>query len=75
MFVLADTNGSAQAHSAFPSTAPANLPWRAESWRIEREAVRLGHDRAEVTHVLTFNTDDFRRYTEITAIHPGELET
>ena len=26
-----------------------------------------------VTHVLTFNTADFLRYTEVAAIHPNEL--
>ena len=27
----------------------------------------------EVTHILTFNTDDFRRFSEITAVHPSEI--
>src|SRR2546428_2868165 len=26
-----------------------------------------------ITHILTFNTDDFARYPGITAIHPGSL--
>ena len=26
-----------------------------------------------VTHILTFNTDDFRRFSEITAVHPSEI--
>jgi predicted nucleic acid-binding protein len=26
-----------------------------------------------VTHLLTLNTDDFRRYTHIAAVHPGDL--
>jgi predicted nucleic acid-binding protein len=26
-----------------------------------------------VTHLLTLNTDDFKRYTHITAVHPGDL--
>lgn len=26
-----------------------------------------------VTHILTFNTDDFRRFSEITAAHPSEI--
>jgi predicted nucleic acid-binding protein len=26
-----------------------------------------------VTHLLTFNTDDFKRYAEITAVHPASL--
>ena len=26
-----------------------------------------------VTHLLTFNKDDFRRYTNIVAISPGEV--
>jgi predicted nucleic acid-binding protein len=26
-----------------------------------------------VTHILTFNTHDFARYTEITVVHPGML--
>lgn len=27
----------------------------------------------ELTHILTFNTRDFTRYTEITAVHPTEV--
>jgi hypothetical protein len=27
-----------------------------------------------VTHILTFNVDDFRRYPEITVVHPDEVE-
>lgn len=27
-----------------------------------------------VTHVLTFNTDDFQRYEQIVTIHPSDLE-
>jgi predicted nucleic acid-binding protein len=26
-----------------------------------------------ITHILTFNTDDFRRFSEITAVHPSEI--
>jgi predicted nucleic acid-binding protein len=26
-----------------------------------------------LTHLLTFNTDGFRRFTEITVVHPSEL--
>jgi predicted nucleic acid-binding protein len=26
-----------------------------------------------VTHLLTFNTDDFKRYAEITAVHPANV--
>ena len=26
-----------------------------------------------VTHLLTFNTDDFKRYTDIVAVHPASL--
>jgi predicted nucleic acid-binding protein len=26
-----------------------------------------------LTQIVTFNTDDFRRYSEITAIHPAEI--
>lgn len=26
-----------------------------------------------VTHLLTFNTDDFKRYTDIAAVHPASL--
>ena len=26
-----------------------------------------------VTHLLTFNTDDFKRYTEIAAVHPASV--
>ena len=26
----------------------------------------------KLTHILTFNTSDFRRYSEITAVHPTE---
>jgi predicted nucleic acid-binding protein len=33
-------------------------------------AAMLVHD---VTHLLTFNTDDFKRYTEITAVNPSSL--
>ncbi|GBD51493.1 PIN domain-containing protein [Microcystis aeruginosa NIES-298] len=28
-----------------------------------------------ITHILTFNTDDFKRYTEIAVVHPTELKT
>ncbi|PMB02300.1 PIN domain nuclease [Fischerella thermalis CCMEE 5198] len=27
----------------------------------------------QITHLLTFNTDDFKRFTEITAINPYEI--
>lgn len=27
-----------------------------------------------LTHILTFNTGDFTRYTEITAVHPGSVK-
>ncbi len=33
-------------------------------------AVMLVHG---VTHILTFNTDDFRRFSEIIAVHPSEI--
>lgn len=26
-----------------------------------------------ITHLLTFNADDFRRFSEITAVHPSEI--
>lgn len=28
-----------------------------------------------LTHILTFNTDDFRRYTEIAAVNPSKLRS
>lgn len=28
----------------------------------------------QLTHILTFNTSDFKRYSEITAIHPGAID-
>jgi predicted nucleic acid-binding protein len=28
-----------------------------------------------LTHILTFNTDDFRRYTEILAVNPSEFRS
>jgi predicted nucleic acid-binding protein len=28
-----------------------------------------------LTHILTFNTDDFKRYTEIVAVNPSELSS
>ena len=33
-------------------------------------AAMLAH---KVTHLLTFNTDDFKRFTEITAVHPKDV--
>ncbi|MFQ4146135.1 hypothetical protein [Chlorogloeopsis sp. ULAP02] len=27
----------------------------------------------QITHLLTFNTDDFKRFTEITAINPRHI--
>lgn len=33
-------------------------------------AAMLVHD---VTHILTFNTDDFKRYTEITVVNPQSI--
>jgi hypothetical protein len=27
----------------------------------------------QITHLLTFNTDDFKRFTEITAIDPRSI--
>ena len=27
-----------------------------------------------ITHILTFNTNDFKRFERITAVHPSELE-
>lgn len=33
-------------------------------------AAMLAHG---VTHLLTFNTDDFKRYTQITAINPADV--
>jgi predicted nucleic acid-binding protein len=26
-----------------------------------------------LTHILTFNIDDFRRYVEITSVNPGDI--
>ena len=26
-----------------------------------------------LSHILTFNTDDFKRFTEITAVHPSKI--
>jgi len=33
-------------------------------------AVMLAHG---ITHLLTFNTDDFRRFSNITLMHPNEI--
>lgn len=27
-----------------------------------------------VTHILTFNVEDFRRYPDITVVHPEDVE-
>ncbi|WP_238993744.1 hypothetical protein [Calothrix sp. PCC 6303] len=29
----------------------------------------------QITHLLTFNTDDFKRFTEITVIEPRDIST
>jgi predicted nucleic acid-binding protein len=28
-----------------------------------------------ITHILTFNTSDFKRFTEITVVHPSDILT
>lgn len=33
-------------------------------------AVMLAHS---VTHILTFNTEDFKRFSQITVVHPSEI--
>lgn len=35
-------------------------------------AAMLAHN---LTHILTFNTSDFTRYAEITAVHPAAVTT
>lgn len=54
--------------------------WRTlvESYRVQGKPT---HDarlvaamlRHGVNHLLTFNTSDFARYTEITAVHPDQV--
>lgn len=33
----------------------------------------IQHTHVKITHILTFNTDDFKRYDEITVVSPSSL--
>ena len=63
-----------------PDTPDVRVQWRQLVVAHAVEGVRAHDTRFVasmlvhgVTHLLTFNVDDFRRYAEITAVHPQRV--
>jgi predicted nucleic acid-binding protein len=75
-----ELNGLKTILSVLPDTPDILIEW--EKLVIQhRVSGKQAHDARivaamkvhGVTHLLTFNTDDFKRYTEIAAVHPASI--
>ena len=66
--------------SVLPDTAAIYLEWRRLVLTHKVKGVNVHDARLVavmlvygVTHILTFNTDDFKRFVEITVVHPSQI--
>lgn len=66
--------------SVLPDTSAIYPEWRRLMRNYNVTGVNVHDTRLvaimliySVTHILTFNTDDFRRFSEITVVHPLEI--